>query len=239
MTIPDEPVLAALRAAVVDATEAAEGAAHAQLIQNPHAHLLVQRLREDGSFDLLPVGVQERLVASPIHQTHRLANNRIHTVTTVRLSGITPDRVSRALVEEPWTWWRHGRISGWTRTPEGGARFVLWPIWLRSPARVGIELAPPSVAPEEAWGVSQPRIVVGARFFADFEGPGAYEILGVRGGSVLRSVWDGVARRGVISPMPVWTVNKVHLGAEAGTLGFPFRSGTGFPGLIEHLGAAR
>ena len=34
-------------------------------------------------------------------------------------------------------------------------------------------------------------------------------------------------------------VLDIHVRAERGTLSFPFPAGTGFPGLIDHLGAGR
>lgn len=233
-----EATLALLRAAVGDATGAADAAARADLEKDPEGRpALVARLRQDRSFDLLPVELQERLDPDPIHQTHRLDGRRIHTVTTVRLAGVSPERLREALLAAPWTWWKHGRISGWTRKEGGGVRFVLWPVWLRSPARVGIELQPPVAGEEPGWGISSPKEVVAARFFADFDGPGSYEVLPVRGGCVLRSLWDGVAPRGFTALLPVSSILKVHLGAESGTLSFPFRGGTGFPGLLDHLGA--
>lgn len=233
-----EATLALLRAAVGDATGGSDEAARADLARDPgRLPELVARLRQDRSFDLLPAELQDRLAPDPIHQTHELVGRRIHTVTTVRLSGVSAEPLRDALLASPWTWWRHGRISGWTREEGGGVRFALWPVWLRSPARVGIELSAPVAGSESGWGITSPKEVVAARFSGDFDGPGAYETLPVRGGCVLRSIWDGVAPRGLVALMPVSSILKVHLGAEAGTLAFPFRRGTGFPGLLDRLGA--
>jgi hypothetical protein len=35
--------------------------------------------------------------------------------------------------------------------------------------------------------------------------------------------------------MPLSMILNLHLGAEGGTLGFPFPKGTGFPGLVGRL----
>ncbi len=196
-------------------------------------------LRQRTVFHLLPLVVQRILQPDPIYQSDALVEGRIHTVTEIRLARVAPDEVFEAIFAMPWSWWRRGRISGWTRTPEGGLRFVLWPAWLRSPARVGIDLSPPERKTELApSGATSVRISSSASFFGDFDGPGRYEILGGQDATILRSVWDGVQRKGFLRLMPIAMVLDVHLRAERGTLKFPFPAGTGFPGLIEYLGAA-
>jgi hypothetical protein len=81
--------------------------------------------------------------------------------------------VRRATIDEPWHWWGRGRISGWTRTADGGLRFVLWPAWLRSPSRVDIIMSPPA---EIAGADGRRRVASAATFFANFEGPGRYDV---------------------------------------------------------------
>ena len=148
----------------------------------------------------------------------------------------------RAVLERPWTWWRHSKIRDWQRTEEGGSRFVIEPVSpasrarLRLPAVLGIELSPPTVAAERWAGNSRRKIVLPARFFHDFDGPGRYEILDLDGGSVLRSVWDGVERKTLtIKLMPMWLFLRIHLAGEKGTLRWPFPTGTGYLGLIDEL----
>ncbi len=235
--------MALLRAAAAEppGSDAAESAALSRLESGPPSSGELQsvaaRLREERVFDLLPLRLQARLDSDPIHQVHHLEGDRIHTVTTVRFPGVDPERLEQVLVGEPWDWWKGGRVSHWTRTPDGGTKFILWPVWLRSPARVGIELSPAKTEEESILGAPRRRRVVAARFFQDFEGPGAYEVLEARGGSVLRAIWSGVRRQGVISILPVPSVLNIHLGAERGSLRFPFRSGTGYPGLLSKMGA--
>ena len=85
------------------------------------------------------------------------------------------------------------------------------------------------------WGARIPITTCAVQFSGDFEGPGRYEILGLEGGSALRSVWAGVARLGIKKLMPLSMILNMHLGAEAGTLAFPLPKGTGFPGLVKRL----
>ncbi len=196
-------------------------------------------LRQRTALHLLPLAVQKILQPDPVYQTAALIEGRIHTVAEVRLVGVGTEELFEAIFSTPWTWWRRGHISGWTHKDDGGLRFVLWPAWLRSPARVGIELSPPAHTTETTpSGATWTRISSAASFFADFDGPGRYEILSEDEVSVFRSVWDGVQRRGFLRLMPAAMVLDVHVRAEAGTLTFPFPPGTGFPGLIHYLGAS-
>ncbi|MEM9598764.1 MAG: hypothetical protein AAGD06_31140 [Acidobacteriota bacterium] len=174
-----------------------------------------------------------------IRQSHRREGRMLFTVTEIDLPGIDGDGAHRALFEQPWGWWKGGRISKHRSAPEGGVSFELWPMWLRSPARVGIEMSAPVEAGAQRGGDGEgPRTTVyRTRFFADFVGPGHYEVEHHADGVRVRSVWDGVRATGVVRPMPAAVVMRLHLGAEAGTLPFPFPKGTGFPGLAKHLAA--
>ena len=194
-----------------------------------------ERINDD-VHDLLPCGLQQALQLEPLRQSHRLEGARMHTVTYVLIPGVDPAAIETALIEEEWNWWKNGKISKWTRRDNGGCSFVLAPVWPLVPSKVGIELEP-RTASEQAtrWGASVPVATYQARFSADFEGPGRYEILTLDGGSALRSVWDGVARLGLSKLLPLSVVLNLHLGAEAGTLRFPLPKGTGFPGLVKRL----
>lgn len=186
--------------------------------------------------DLLPCALQQALGLAPLRQSHHLERDRIHTVTYVLLPGVDPAALEAALVDREWSWWKSGKTTLWTRRDDGGCRFVLAPAAPLLPSKVGIDLAPrrTGVLPTP-WGASVPLVNYPARFFADFEGPGRYEILTIAGGCALRSVWDGVARLGIRKLLPLHLILHLHLGAEAGTLSFPLPKGTGFPGLVRHL----
>lgn len=190
-------------------------------------------LRQQELLDAVPLGLQQLLQPDPIFQCQRLEGGAIHTVTDVRLPDASMEAVRRAVFDEPWTWWDKGRISGWTRTATGGIRFVLWPAWLRSPARVGIDLERPV---EQTCADGRRRVVATGTFFADFTGPGRYEIIEGSGTVRLRSVWDGVRRQNLLALLPLRMVSRVHVQAERGTLTFPFPAGTGFGGLGRYLG---
>ncbi len=106
---------------------------------------------------------------------------------------------------------------------------MLWPMWLRSPATIGIELGPPVQAFETAAaGQSLTKLIVPARFSKNFVGPGRYEIVDRPDGIVLRSVFDGVRRTGFMRLFPAGVALGLHVKAEQGTLAFPFPAGTGF-----------
>jgi len=180
--------------------------------------------------------VQERLQPDPCFQVEALRDGAMHTTTVLRIAA-DPARVTAALAERPWSWWNHGKVIRWARRPDGGVRFILFPMWLRSPARVGVvELEPPVLVEERTTcGVVRPKTLLSARFFGDFRGPGRYEVLHVHGGAVLRSSFEGVVRAGFTRLMPPGMVLDLHVRAESGRLRFPFPAGTGFGGLRDAL----
>lgn len=160
-------------------------------------------------------------------QTQRLESGRIYSTTRVRLPGVSRAAVRRALVDEPWDWWRGGRVSGWRREPNGTVRFVLWPAWLRSPSRFGIVLN----APIE----SESNTIVPAQFSISFVGPAQYEITDVPDGVELQSRFDGIKTAGSVRLIPLRIVLALHMLGERGDLPFPFRRGSGFAGLAKRL----
>jgi len=166
-----------------------------------------------------------------IEQTHRIDGDRMFATSTVRLPGAPFEKLFRLIFEESWDWWPHGRTTARTQNEKGSGRFVLRPMWLRSPAQVGIEMD----TPETTGQPGSRRAVAKARFFGSFDGPGRYELEEVADGVVLRSVFEGVRRRGFLKLLPVASVLDIHLRAEAGTLQFPFPKGTGFVGLERRL----
>lgn len=223
------------RLASLDSSELSPGNAQTAATLAPAS--TSEPLTEDDA-GFLPCELQLALNLDRLRQTHRLEGGRIHSMTYVLLPGVDPHAVEAALIDEPWTWWKHGKISDWTRREDGGCKFVLSPVWPYVPSKVGIELEPRTTDQRlTQWG-AVPFASYSARFFADFEGPGGYDVLTLPDGAALRSRWDGVARVGVKKLMPLPMILGMHLGAEAGTVGFPFPKGTGFPGLIEKLGAA-
>ena len=190
----------------------------------------------DHVLDLLPCGLQHTLHTGILRQSHRLDGARMHTVTYVLVPGVDPAALEAALIDAEWSWWKNGRISRWTRRADGSCSFVLSPVWPFVPSKVGIDMEPRASTEQSApWGARIPITTYTTQFSGDFEGPGRYEILGLDGGSALRSVWDGVARLGIKKLMPLSMILKMHLGAEAGSLGFPLPKGTGFPGLVKRL----
>ena len=196
---------------------------------------LADDLRARGEFDLMPATFQAAIDPDPCHQTHRLDGDLMYTVTSFRFSGLSSEAIRRALVDAPWRWWAGGRVQGWTKRPDGSVRFVLWPMWLRSPVSIGMELGP--AVPETevaASGRSRPKLVIDSRFSRSFVGLGRFEIVDVPGAAVLRSVFDGVRPAGLMRLAPSWAVLQVHLQTERGVLPFPFPRGTGYRHLGDH-----
>lgn len=190
----------------------------------------------DDVLDLLPCGLQHPLQIESLRQSHRLDGARMHTVTYVLVPGVDPAALEAALIDAEWSWWKNGKISKWTKRADGSCSFVLSPVWPFVPSKVGIDMEPRTTTEQPTpWGARIPITTCAVQFSGDFEGPGRYEILGLEGGSALRSVWAGVARLGIKKLMPLSMILNMHLGAEAGTLAFPLPKGTGFPGLVKRL----
>src|SRR5215472_7180864 len=160
---------------------------------------------------------------APGAQVARLDGALMYTVTTFRFPGASVDAIRRALLDTPWHFWKGGRVNKWTKRSDGTVQFVLWPMWLRSPASIGIELSPPTRAIETTSpGQAYQKLVIPARFSLNFVGPGRYEIVDRPGEVVLRSAFDGVHRTGFMRPLPAASVLRLHVLAEQGALGFPF-----------------
>jgi hypothetical protein len=167
----------------------------------------------------------------PASQSARLDGDLMYTVTTYRFPGSSVESIRRALLDAPWNWWNGGRVTKWTKLPDGTVRFVLWPMWPRSPASMGIELGPPVASAETTSGQSRPKLVIPARFSINFVGSGRYEIVDLPGAVALRSVFDGVRRTGFMRLVPARVALDLHVRSEQGTLPFPFPKGTGFQSL--------
>ncbi|MDJ0839118.1 MAG: hypothetical protein QNK37_21560 [Acidobacteriota bacterium] len=203
--------------------------------------LILDGLMREEAFDLLPLVLQEELRENPIRQTESGSGGLIHSVTAVRLKA-SPEAVAREVFDRKWSWWKNGEVLD-RRKKNGKVSFVLKPVWslpwyVSLPARLGITLSPAEseeIATRDR-AYKRPMTAFPTEFGEHFKGPGAYEIIHVAGGSVLRSVWRGVKRvGGVVKYLPMGTVLDVHLGGEDGTLGWPLPPETGFKGLIELL----
>lgn len=204
---------------------------------------IVDRLRVRAAFELEPIPIQEILQPDPIHQVDHTSGGLIRTISAVRIRA-DPQAVAKAIYDRQWDWWHHGRVLDWRR--DATVRFVLKPLSTRSfryvslPASLGIELSAAEGTEESTndGHYARPKTVYRTRFSGDFDGPGRYEIVGVAGGSLLRSIWDGVNRRALrVKLLPMSAFLRVHLGGEKGNLSWPLPPGSGFPGLIELLQA--
>lgn len=193
---------------------------------------IVADLRARQSFDLLPIAVQSLLDPDPCHQTGCLDGDRMVTMTCFRFGGVSAESIREAIADAPWHWWEGGRVVHWSKAPDGGVRFRLWPVWLRSLARIDVQLAPTVRKDERVEsGLSRQKFMIASRFSHDFVGPGRYEVLDVPGGVVFRSFFDGVSRHAFSALLPGRVVLWFHMRGERGTLPFPFPKRTGFVNL--------
>ena len=130
------------------------------------------------------------------------------------------------LVLGPWTWWRHGRSTGFCKNSDGSTSQVLSPVWWNF-TRIGVQVFPGQpLGP--AGGIRMP-----IRLTRHFLGPASIDIYPNPSGDgiILRGRYHGVEDHVPLVPRP--RVIKIHLGVEAGNLNFPFPRGTGYTGLLS------
>jgi hypothetical protein len=135
------------------------------------------------------------------------------------------------LISGPWDWWEHGRITGFTRNPDGSSDQVLSPVWWFI-TRVGLHLYPPA-ALEELRGTRIPLLLT-----QHFTGPASMDVYPDPSGGAafnIRGRFHGVEYH--MPAIPNSIAEALHLGAEAGTMPLPFPKGTGWAGLLEKLEA--
>ena len=129
-----------------------------------------------------------------------------------------------AKLRGPWTWWSRGRTTGFRTNADGSSEQTVAPVWWYI-ARVGCRVLPPVKPPGDERGVRLPihlsRHFVGLQTIDVIDAPDDNVIV--------RGRLHGVENHFPISGIEL--VITVHLGAEAGTLFFPFPRGTGWCGL--------
>jgi hypothetical protein len=153
------------------------------------------------------------------------------TVMTVRSS---KDAALTAL-QNPWTWWKNGKLLQFQRNPDMTCDLELKPIFWAA-TRVKHHILPLVPLSDQD----------GSRLIAilshHFEGPATFDVYSMSGSKdsiAIRGRFQGVKNK---LPIPFATTRmaaKIHLGAESGTLKFPFPKGTGWVGLYRQLESAK
>jgi hypothetical protein len=176
----------------------------------------------DERFDC-PQGWKDYWCAAGFRQRYLHDEHLIHSETnmTVRCSW-------EAAVKEisgPWTWWEHGRISGYRRLEDGSSEQVLSPVWWYL-TRIVLRIYPPILLEHET-GI---RIPIGMR--RHFNGTASMDVLAgpEPGCQTIRGRFHAVENH--IPLIPFGFVTSIHLRAEAGA---HFPRGTGWCGLRTRL----
>jgi hypothetical protein len=149
------------------------------------------------------------------------------TMMTVRSS----KDAALTVLQNPWIWWQNGKVLQFQRNSDMSCDLELKPIYWAA-TRVMHHIFPPVPLSDKE----------GSRLIAilshHFEGPATFDVYSSPGSGesiVVRGRFHGIKNK---LPIPFATTTmaaKIHLGAESGTLKFPFPKGTGWVGLYRHL----
>jgi hypothetical protein len=145
------------------------------------------------------------------------------------MSVSNPDlEAAAALIMGPWDWWEHGRITDYRLNPDGSSDQTLAPVWWFI-TRVGLHIWPP-VGLAGFTGKRMALMLTG-----HFEGPSSMDVYAhPRGdGIIVRGRFHGVEYK--MPAVPDKLAERLHLGAESGTMPLPFPKGTGWVGLRRML----
>ena len=126
-----------------------------------------------------------------------------------------------------WTWWRKGRYTNRVEHPDGTIQYDHFP--LGADVHVNSIMYPPLPLEPGGWRVRVEisDYMTGTMYFDVLpQADGSTELI-----SRFSRCWVSGPYR--FLPYPGHIAARIHLAAERGR--FPFRAGTGFPGLVEEL----
>jgi hypothetical protein len=133
-----------------------------------------------------------------------------------------------SLIQGPWDWWEHGRITDFTINPDRSSYQVLSPVWWFI-TRVGLHIFPPDDLPDRQ-GKRNPIMLLehftGTASMDVYPNPGTDSI-------TIRGQFHGVEYH--VPGVPNQVAEFLHLDAESGTMPVPFPKGTGWVGLLRKL----
>jgi hypothetical protein len=162
----------------------------------------------------------------------RFVQRRLRGERLIFCETVTRIRTNRDLVMSklrgPWNWWALGRSIGFHRNADGSSDQTIAPIWWYI-ARVGCRVLPPVTLPDGERGVRLPIYL--SRHFVGLQ---TIDLIDAADQHVIvRGRFHGVENHFPVGGIEL--VTTVHLGAESGTLFFPFPRGTGWVGLGRAL----
>lgn len=153
--------------------------------------------------------------------------NNLFCETRVRLRA-TPDLVVAAL-RSAWTWWRFGAQDDRRVQADGTITYVLWPALAFGTRRTGVRVEETMGKPELLPGGGY-RIPIALKGSCEGQAYFLIESDGA-GGAIVRGRFAGVQNKVAFMTQRIFV--ETHLKAERGALGFPFKAGTGWPGLKD------
>jgi len=163
------------------------------------------------------------------YQRYLIRDKKIFAETKAVISS-TPERII-PLIEGDWNWWEKGKIANVTLRENGTSTFDMWPVGLG--VKIHIQTHQ-KIKTERGWRI---RLDVKGHVngIAYFDISSRDEM-----SSILIGRFAGMEITGFL-PFVFGRKGFAirHLNAERGCPGFPFRSGTGWIGLIKCLGKSQ
>jgi len=158
-------------------------------------------------------------------QRYLISGTKIFSETKAIITS-TPERII-PLLKSDWNWWEKGKIANVTLEENGTSTFHMWPVG------IGVKICVQThkeIKTEQGW-----RIQLDVK--GHVNGTAYFDISSRdEKSSILIGRFAGMD---IIGFLPYIFGRKGfairHLNAERGYPGFPFRSGTGWPGLIKRL----
>lgn len=182
---------------------------------------------EDSTLDWIPRQPSREYVQRHLPRTGPII---CETVLTIPGSASIEDAVP--LILGPWDWWLHGRARNFSLNHDGSSDQILLPVWWFI-TRVTLHILPPVRLPGTD-GV-RIRLMLG-RYFV---GPSTIDIYPdhKRRSLIIRGRFHGVVY--TVPVLPGAFGCYLHLGAESGTMPFPFPKNTGWVELARRVVARR
>jgi hypothetical protein len=154
-------------------------------------------------------------------QRHLAGNGSIICETILTIPGSTEIDDAVPLILGPWVWWLHGRARNFSVNEDGSSDQVLLPVWWFI-TRVTLHILPPVPLPDTD-GV-RISIILG-RYFVGLSTIDVYPDH-KRQSLIIRGRFHGVEY--TVPCLPTAFGGYLHLGAETGTMPFPFPKNTGW-----------
>ncbi len=182
----------------------------------------------DHVFDDLTLGWIPRHPRPGYVQRHLPGKDLIVCETVLAIPGSANPDDAVPLILGPWDWWLHGGAREFSLNNDGTSDQILLPVWWFI-TRVTLHILPPIALPGTA-GV-RIRLMLG-RYFV---GPATIDIFPDHSSRslIIRGRFHGVEY--TVPCLPTSCGCYLHLGAESGTMPFPFPKETGWVELERRV----